>query len=104
MTKQYTNRKLLAKIMIIGPMTGLPQWNYPAFHAAEARLSGKYWVENPARNFGGRTDLSWQSYLRASIRQLTTVEYVYKLPGWHKSKGAILESIIAWFLGIRRII
>jgi hypothetical protein len=91
----------------MGPMTGKPNFNYPAFFIAEQSLSykwdGKYEVENPARNFKGRKDLAWTTYLRESIRQLTRCEYVYKLPGWWKSKGCLLESLIACALKINRI-
>lgn len=39
------------RIYIAGPMTGLPDNNYPAFHEAAARLRKRCWhVENPAEN------------------------------------------------------
>ena len=41
------------RIYIAGPMTGLPDSNYPAFHAAEARLQALgHEPHNPARNPG----------------------------------------------------
>ena len=42
------------KIYLSGPMTGLPEWGFPAFYAAEAKWIAAGWaVMNPARNFGG---------------------------------------------------
>jgi hypothetical protein len=91
------------KVFILGPMTGYKDFNYPAFHAAEKELMDEYNVSNPAKNFGGNQTLPWNLYLRTSIRQLCDCDYVYKLPGWWKSKGALLESLIAWCLKIGRV-
>lgn len=39
------------RIYLAGPMTGLPEHNFPAFHAEAARLRGLgYQVENPAEH------------------------------------------------------
>ncbi|MCY1527250.1 hypothetical protein D9M68_623110 [compost metagenome] len=41
----------MKRIYLAGPMTGLPEFNYPAFHAEAARLRALgYQVENPAEN------------------------------------------------------
>ena len=41
----------MTRIYLAGPMSGLPELNYPAFHAkaAELRAAGHH-VENPAEN------------------------------------------------------
>jgi hypothetical protein len=65
------------RIYIAGPMTGLVEHNFPAFHAAADRLRKAGWdAVNPAENFGGRTDLPRETYLRAdaalpSLRRTT---------------------------------
>ena len=91
------------RIYVAGPMTGLPEFNFPAFHAAAARLREAGWesVVNPAGNFGGRTDMPRASYLRADVALLVTCDAIALLPGWEESPGATLEVIIAAELGLR---
>ncbi len=90
-----------AKCYIAGPMTGQANFNYDAFNtcAAELREAG-YEVINPAENFGGRQDLTWETYLREGVRQVTLVDFIVVLPGWEFSKGANLEVHIARTLKI----
>ena len=89
------------RIYIAGPMTGLPDHNFPAFHAAAARLRKAGWdVVNPAENFGGRTDLPRESYLRADVALLVGCDAVAMLPGWEDSRGAKLEYLLARELGL----
>jgi hypothetical protein len=84
------------RLYLAGPMTGVPQYNLPAFHAAAGRLrSLGHNVSNPAENFDGRTDLEWTNYLAKGIRQVTRCEAVAVLPGWRKSRGARLEVVVA---------
>ena len=58
----------MRRIYIAGPMTGQPEFNFPAFHAVAARLrqAGAEAI-NPAESFGGRTDLPRASYIRADM-------------------------------------
>ena len=47
---EYTDRDL-PRLYVAGPMTGLPDYNYPAFDGAAALLAERgYPVENPAEN------------------------------------------------------
>lgn len=86
------------RIYISGPMTGLPSMNYPAFHAEAARLRALgYHVENPAEN---QRQCNWQSYMRVSVRQMLTCDKVALLPGWKRSRGALIEHWIAIALGM----
>jgi len=87
-------------VYIAGPMTGLPDYNYPAFRAAAAawRVRG-YAVLDPSEKFGGRTDLPYEVYARASILDMLSVDAVAVLPGWENSKGASAEVAIARCLG-----
>ena len=82
-----------------GPMTGLPEMNYPAFHAEAARLRELgYIIENPAEN---PAQSSWTAYMRLAIRQMLTCDKVALLPGWKRSRGALIEHWIAIALGMR---
>lgn len=92
------------KIYIAGPMTGLPEFNYPAFREAEARLmSLDYETLNPitaeAENDTGKPQ-TWQWYMRRALRLVSEAEGVALLPGWTKSKGACLERDVATRLGL----
>lgn len=80
-------------VYIAGPMTGYPDFNYPAFHAAEQVLSndGLCTVINPARNHGGRQDLDRDRYLRTALTQVMESDMIVVLDGWEDSRGAVLE-------------
>lgn len=83
------------RIYLCGPMTGLPEFNYPAFNAEAARLRALgYEVENPAEN-QHPPDQDWAGYMRKAITQMMTCQAIALLPGWAKSKGARLEEHIA---------
>ena len=90
----------MKRIYLAGPMTGMPEFNYPAFHAEAARLRQLgYHVENPAEinPEGG----SWSDCMRRDIPQLLTCDSLALLPGWDKSKGARLEYHVATELGMQ---
>lgn len=83
------------RIYVAGPMTGLPESNYPAFHAAAARLRALgHHVENPAENPAPSCG-SWLGYMRLALAQLVTCDQVALLPGWEMSKGASVEWRLA---------
>jgi hypothetical protein len=88
-------------IYISGPMTGLPEFNYPAFNAAAASLRrGGFMVCNPAEFFGGKGDRTREEYMVESIRCLIACDAVVTLPNWDKSDGAVLEIEIAKQIGL----
>lgn len=100
LTHESPNRR----IYVAGPMSGLPEFNYPAFHEAAARLRAKGWhVENPAENPAPHGDAScqWTAYMRMGLSQVTTCHAIYLLPGWQKSKGASLEYMVVQQLGLQ---
>lgn len=81
------------KLYIAGPMSGLPEWNYPAFHAAEAELrAAGHEVLNPASN---PEQDCWEGYMRAAIGQVIQAEAIAFLPGSGNSRGALIEMRLA---------
>lgn len=85
---------------ISGPMSNLPDLNFPAFHAAAAHLRAQgFDVVNPAEH-EEEPGKDWAHYLRKDIRLLMDCTHVVLLPGWENSKGARLEVHIARELGM----
>lgn len=88
------------KIYLAGPMTGLPEFNYPAFHAAAKELrDAGHEVENPAESTlpEGST---WQEYMKDGISRLLHCDAIHLLPGWEASRGAMAEFIVAQAIGL----
>ena len=88
-------------LYICGPMSGLPEYNYPAFHAAAAELRALGWsVVNPAENPEPCPNPTWDDWMRISLEQVRSASLLALLPGWERSKGARLEVETARELGI----
>lgn len=78
---------------IAGPMTGLPDYNRPAFfEAAKYMQHFGYDVINPAENFGGDTTLAYEKYIELGVSQAESADAVVLLPGWQHSHGAVREA------------
>jgi hypothetical protein len=87
---------------IAGPMSGLPDYNYPAFHAVAKHLRDcGIDVRNPAENDEGSSGKSWEFYIRLALRSLLECDEIVLLPGWRDSRGARLEELVARELGMR---
>lgn len=85
---------------IAGPMSGLQDFNRPAFHDAAAKLRRLgYVVENPAE-CSLPEGSEWSAYMRSGITQLMRCSLIVMLPGWEKSRGATIEHALAGQLGI----
>jgi hypothetical protein len=84
-------------IYLSGPMTGLPESNYPLFNVTAMRLRNiGYSVLNPAEQFGGDPTLPRQHYIRQDVVAVATkADAVAVLPNWETSRGARLEVEIA---------
>lgn len=90
------------RIYLSGPMSNLPDFNYPAFHAEAARLRLLgYQIENPAEN---PSQPNWQGCMRLAIRQMLTCDTIAMLPGWTESRGATLERYTAGMVGMRIVL
>lgn len=89
------------RIYVAGPMTGLEEFNYPAFRAASAALTAiGYDVDDPSTN-DNPTPGDYHGWLRAGLAQLIRCDAVALLPGWEASNGARLEVNVAATLGMR---
>lgn len=85
-------------LYLSGPMSGMPDFNYPAFNRAAAKLRALGWeVLNPAENFAGCTDHpeGRKAYMRADINSLLLAKGIVLLEDWERSRGARLEAAIA---------
>jgi len=87
------------RVYLSGPMAGLPEHSFPAFHSyAEQLRAAGYDVVNPAEiDNSGKT---WEGCLRTDLREMCTCDTIALMPGWEKSKGANLELHIAHRLGM----
>lgn len=80
---------------ISGPMTGLPDLNFPAFNEAEGMLrTFGYRPVNPAK-INPDPNADWFQCMRADIKALCDCDMIVLLPGWEKSVGAHLELHVA---------
>lgn len=92
---------MLKRIYISGPMTGMPDLNFPAFNAKAKELRDLgHDVCNPAEH-DEIPDQPWEFYLRNDIRLLMDCYVLHLLPGWKNSKGARPEAMIAMELGMK---
>lgn len=102
------------KYYLAGPMTGIPQFNYPAFDAAAAQLrSDGYDIVSPAEmddektraaamaspdgkpGLGSTNGETWGDFLARDVKLIAdTVDGIICLPGWEGSKGARLEVFV----------
>lgn len=85
-------------VYISGPMTGIEEFNFPAFICAKKLLEEDgNTVLSPHE--APKAD-SWEGYMRHDIRLVTMSDVICMLPGWKKSRGALLEKCIADALGM----
>lgn len=104
------------RLYIAGPMSNLPQHNFPAFFAAADELRGAGFdiispaeIDNPSTRKlslksqdGNIDDLdqTWGELLSRDIKIVADeVDGVMVIPGWQKSKGARLETFCAYVSG-----
>ncbi|MET0887683.1 MAG: DUF4406 domain-containing protein [Mycetocola sp.] len=91
-------------VYVAGPMTGLPDYNYPAFNEAAAQLTAAGYstlnpVDSEKHNPSG-VKQTWDWYMRHALRMVTNADGIALLPGWAQSEGASLEVQVARRLGL----
>ncbi len=99
-------------IYIAGPMSGLPDFNFPAFYEAATRFEEEGWIVfNPANKEGetlseeskvngdhikAKEDgFNFRSVYLWDIEKVITSDAIYMLPGWENSAGARGEYAVA---------
>jgi hypothetical protein len=89
-------------LYLSGPMSGMPEDNYPAFHEAARQLrEAGYLVVSPAESTIPRGS-PWLTFMRKDISDMVTIcDAVATLPGWKKSRGAKVEVKTATGLGFQ---
>lgn len=113
------------KIYVAGPMQGIPEFNFPAFHAATRALrAAGHTVFNPAEKDNERHGVDISKGNMAGDESIAAKEHGFNLrealginlawicaeadaiallPGWEKSKGAQAERATAIALGLELI-
>lgn len=104
MTELDINRVYLA-----GPMRGLPEYNFPAFHAAAKDLRERgYEVWSPAERdeqdgFNPETGeglRTFRDYMAVDLPAVLDSDAIVVLPAWEESQGARLETHVAREVGL----
>lgn len=113
------------KIYVAGPMRGIPEFNFPAFHEATARLrrdghtvfspaekdNQRHGVDISKGNATGNEDIAAKEH-GFNLREALGVDLAFicaeadavaLLPGWENSKGATAERAAAVALGLQII-
>lgn len=91
-------------VYIAGPMTGMPEFNFPAFDAAAAEWRKAGWnVVNPAELDRDLDCSDWthEEFMARDIPYVILAHAVALLPGWQDSKGAVFEHYTARYYGKR---
>lgn len=89
------------KVYLSGPMTGMPDLNFPAFHRDAKWLRDRgLTVINPAELNPDHT-MTWGQCMRNDIKALCECEAIVLMDEWEISSGAHLELHIAHRLGLK---
>lgn len=92
------------RVYLSGPMTGLPELNFPAFQAWHRHLLVLgLQVVNPAE-LNPDPATSWHDCMRRDLAELLTCDTLALLPGWTRSQGAHLEMHVAHRVGMHIVV
>lgn len=84
------------RVYIAGPMSDLPDHNFPAFHLAARQLrAAGFHVISPAELNHIADGLPRQLIVSRDLQGLLLCDSIVLLPGWEKSEGAKAERHVA---------
>lgn len=94
-------------VYIAGPMTGLPEHNFPAFNAAAKVWRADGWevinpaeMDDPSKTHAELAAVPPQWYYRRDLTELLKADAIALLPDWQSSTGARGEHYVATWLGL----
>jgi nucleoside 2-deoxyribosyltransferase len=96
------------KVYLAGPMSGIPDNNFPAFDRAAEVLRGhghEVWSPADANRKAGfdptrtATPQEYAEFMREDLRAVIDSDAIALLPGWEHSKGASMEKAVAEITG-----
>lgn len=110
------------KIYLAGPMSNIPQFNFPAFFSAAEKLRAEghevfcpaendvakhgngWWENSDGSHKGLPPGLDYRSCLRDDLNWiLDHAEAIAHLPGWENSTGVAAEHALARALKLKMI-
>lgn len=112
LTKSWSSN-VTKSIYIAGPMSGIPEFNFPAFYEAERLFSEQGWtVYNPANKEDEKAldpvafetgdnvlviekGFDFAKCYLWDVEHVIKADAIYMLKGWERSPGAIGEHAVA---------
>ncbi len=101
------------QIYVAGPMSGLPEFNFPAFFRAQRMLEGRGWIVNNPAEKDQEATLDADAVKTGDAKQAIAKGFdfreaflwdmtkiiqgngIYMLKGWEQSPGAVAEHRVA---------
>lgn len=85
-------------------MTGIPNLNFPKFDKIKRRLERHgFDVISPADLDRSRdSSMSYENRMRDDLKHLIdpSMEFIFMMDGWQRSKGALTEYVVAKAIGL----
>lgn len=91
----------MEKFYLAGPMTGLPEYNFPEFDRyCEILRKKNFDIISPHEIDHGETpetrgSLDYHLYIKEGLKALLTCDAVILMPGWENSHGSRFEVEVA---------
>lgn len=83
-------------------MTGYPDHNFPLFKSVTTELRRRGWdAVCPTDINQVEENKSWETCLKLDLIEMFTCEAIVLLPDWHKSRGAVFETLVGKVLGFK---